>query len=336
MFIDTTSDVASRVTGAIREAARVTGAGFDYLLKTAIRESNLDPNVKASTSSATGLFQFIDQTWLGTLKESGPALGYGRFADAITRTGSGRYVVFDPAMQREIMKLRTDPAAAAVMAGAFTNRNASELAEALGRKPSDGELYIAHFLGPSGAVRFIKAAANSPGAPAAAAFPEAARANRSIFYGRWGSARSFAQVYRGLVARHDATAVAAAPAAAVPLPPARPEAAAPAAAIAGVAPATRARAAAPALELKPLVVAQAAAAEPHASGGPVFHALFRNEQRGAVAPVVSELWGAKRAGKAQVAAAAPASEIGASRRLGAPLDLFQFLRPEIRRQVAKA
>ena len=58
-----TTDIATRVTGAIRDAARVTGAGFEYLLNTALRESNLNPNAKARTSSATGLFQFIDQTW---------------------------------------------------------------------------------------------------------------------------------------------------------------------------------------------------------------------------------------------------------------------------------
>ena len=74
-----TTDIATRVTGAIRDAARATGAGFEYLLNTAIRESNLNPNAKAKTSSATGLFQFIDQTWLGTMKQSGAALGYGKY-----------------------------------------------------------------------------------------------------------------------------------------------------------------------------------------------------------------------------------------------------------------
>src|SRR3954462_9848057 len=92
-----TADVATRVTGAIRNAARATGAGFDYLLNTALRESNLNPDAKAKSSSATGLFQFIDQTWLGTLKQSGAGLGYGKYADAITKTPQGRYAVNDPA-----------------------------------------------------------------------------------------------------------------------------------------------------------------------------------------------------------------------------------------------
>src|SRR5919206_1206699 len=89
MLIEATSEIASRITGAIRDAAKATGASFDYLLKTALRESNLDPDAKAPTSSATGLFQFIDQTWLGTLKRDGAALGYGKYANAITQTSSG-------------------------------------------------------------------------------------------------------------------------------------------------------------------------------------------------------------------------------------------------------
>ncbi len=315
MFIDTTSDIAARVTGAIREAARVTGAGFEYLLKTALRESNFDPNAKAATSSATGLFQFIDQTWLGTVKGAGTELGYGRYADAITKTPSGRYVVEDPAMYREIMKLRLDPKANAVMAGAFTNQNAAGLSEALGRKPTDGELYVAHFLGAAGATKLITGAVKNPSAPAADAFPEAARANRTIFYDR-GAPRSFAKVYQLLVSRHDLGA---------------PE----------VPKIVDANGAEPKLLSPAEAVAQAHAAAgfaPALKTGAIFHDLFRVEQRGALSPVVGDLWGAKRNPSVQLAAAVPPVEAAASpghapRRLGAPLDLFQFLRPEIRSRV---
>src|SRR3954463_8712353 len=112
-----TADIATRVTGAIRDAARVTGAGFEYLLNTALRESNLNPNAKNRGSSATGLFQFIDQTWLSTMTQSGASLGYGKYADAISKTSSGRYVVNDPAMRNEIFALRKDPTANSLMAG---------------------------------------------------------------------------------------------------------------------------------------------------------------------------------------------------------------------------
>ena len=58
MAVDRTGLSASMasVAGAIRRAAQATGASFDYLLATARVESNLNPNAKAASSSATGLF----------------------------------------------------------------------------------------------------------------------------------------------------------------------------------------------------------------------------------------------------------------------------------------
>src|SRR6185369_3529777 len=86
------------VTGAIRQAARMTGTDFRYLLATAQVESNLNPNAQAGTSSAKGLFQFTEQTWLATLKEQGTPLGYGPYANAIARQPSGEYAISDPGM----------------------------------------------------------------------------------------------------------------------------------------------------------------------------------------------------------------------------------------------
>jgi Transglycosylase SLT domain len=205
MLVDPSNNAAgSTVTGAIRQASQATGTSFNYLLATAQVESGLNPQAGASTSSARGLFQFIDQTWLGTIKQSGAQLGYGRYADAITQTSSGHYQVTDPAMRAEILKLRNDPTANAVMAGAFTKANADYLATKLGRQPSEGELYIAHFLGAGGASRLISLAAANPNAKATDYFPNAANANSSIFYDRaTGHARSLAQVRDVLTARYD-------------------------------------------------------------------------------------------------------------------------------------
>ena len=133
----------------------MTGADFQYLLATAQVESNLNPNAQAPTSSARGLFQFTEQTWLATLKEQGTALGYGPYANAISRQPSGDYCVSEPRMSGAVMNLRSDPTANALMAGAFTKANAGKLAARLGRDPTEGELYIAHFLGPTGASRLI-------------------------------------------------------------------------------------------------------------------------------------------------------------------------------------
>src|SRR5262249_41194038 len=114
------TDGARRVAGAIKQASSRTGVSFEYMLTTAKMESDFDPSAGATTSSAHGLYQFIDQTWLGTVKEAGTQLGYGNYSDAITRTSSGTYTVDDPFMKRSIMKLRDDPEAASSMAAALT------------------------------------------------------------------------------------------------------------------------------------------------------------------------------------------------------------------------
>src|SRR5581483_10409234 len=115
------------VTGAIRQASRLTGTSFQYLLTTAQVESGFNPRAAARTSSARGLFQFVEQTWLTTLKQHGAELGYGQYANAIVRLPSGRYAAVDPIARRQIMELRSDQTANAVMAGAFTRDNAAKL-----------------------------------------------------------------------------------------------------------------------------------------------------------------------------------------------------------------
>jgi hypothetical protein len=194
------------VTSAIQRAAATTGTNFQYLLATAKMESNFAPSAAATTSSARGLFQFIDQTWLGTVKEAGARLGYGQYADAISRTGSGSYEITDSSMRSAIMKLRDDPTAASAMAGILTRSNSMKLTGAIGRQPTDAELYMAHFMGVRGASKLINAAAATPDATGAALFPRAAAANRSIFYDKAGGARSISGVYAELSRRYDAAA----------------------------------------------------------------------------------------------------------------------------------
>ena len=198
-----TASAAPQITGAIRQAAQSTGISFEYLLTTAKIESNLNPSAQASTSSAKGLYQFIDQTWLGTMKQDGAALGLGRYADAITRAPDGHYEVADPAMRTAILRLRTDPQASAMLAGALTRNNATLVGGSIGRKPSNGELYIAHFLGADGAGKLINGAASRPQASAAAMFPHAAAANHNIFYDNHGRARSVGEVYGKLTSLFD-------------------------------------------------------------------------------------------------------------------------------------
>ena len=59
------------VRDAIQVAARRTGVSFDFLVKQAETESGFDPRAKASTSSATGLYQFLEGTWLSMVRQHG-------------------------------------------------------------------------------------------------------------------------------------------------------------------------------------------------------------------------------------------------------------------------
>jgi hypothetical protein len=212
MSIDTTTiaagleSVRARITGAIKQASDATGASFEYLLSAAKIESNLNPTAAASTSSARGLYQFIDQTWLGTVKEAGPSLGYGKYADAITKSPSGTYSVGDPDARNDILKLRDDPTVNAAMAGVLTQSNSFKLTGQLGRRPTDGELYIAHFMGSGGAAKLISSAEETPQANAAQLFPGPAAANRPIFYDHSGNARSVSEVYSVLTSRYASAA----------------------------------------------------------------------------------------------------------------------------------
>lgn len=191
-----------QIAAALQNASAQTGADFSYLLNTAMRESSLNCSAKSNTSSACGLFQFTQQTWLGTMKQSGASLGLGQYASAITQDASGRYTVADPAVRKEILALRNDPQVSALMAGAYTAASKDRLESSLGRSVSQGELYIAHFLGAGGATKLISAAEDTPNARADVLFPEAAAANRSIFYDKAGQPKTVAEVYNNLVSKH--------------------------------------------------------------------------------------------------------------------------------------
>ncbi len=188
----------SGVEAAVRRAADATGVDFGYLMRTAKRESGYDAGAKAVTSSAAGLFQFIEQTWLSTVKRHGAAHGYARYADLIQTGSDGRFHV--PAgeeARKAVMDLRYDPHCAALMAGELAADHAAYLRGRTGREPTGGELYAAHFLGPSNSARLIEAAHQNPGAIAANMFPDAAGANHGVFY-RDGRALSVSEVYANL------------------------------------------------------------------------------------------------------------------------------------------
>ena len=186
----------------LNSAGDKSNVDFEYLLQTAIRESSLNPEAKAKTSSATGLFQFLEATWFEVMKSEGQRLGYKNYADAIIVDSEGNFTVRNKGLRAEILELRKDPQIAADMAAAFTSNNGEYLKNRFGRMPSAGELYIAHFLGAKGAERMFEAGLKNPDQIAANLFPRAARANRAIFYSD-GEPRTIKEVYRSLVAKHE-------------------------------------------------------------------------------------------------------------------------------------
>lgn len=196
--LGTVGERSAQVRAAIVRAAEATGVEFDYLLAQAKIESSLDPAARAPTSSAAGLYQFTGGTWLATLDRHGASHVLGWAGAAID---GGR--VSDPALRAQIMALRFDPSASALMAAELANDNRTELETALGRTPDSAELYLAHFLGAEGAKTFLGALSADPGQSAAGLMPKAAAANRTIFFDRAGAPRSLGgvmELIRGKVA----------------------------------------------------------------------------------------------------------------------------------------
>lgn len=172
----------ANVMAALRAASSATGVDFGYLVKTAQRESNFDPSAKASTSSATGLFQFTNTTWLATVDRHGARHG-------LDTTGMSR---------DQILALRNNPEISARMGAELTAENARLIEARVGRPATPGELYAAHFLGASDAARLIEAARNNGGISAADLFPRAAAANANVFTDRKGAALSAEALYQKL------------------------------------------------------------------------------------------------------------------------------------------
>lgn len=196
MSTDAVNAVArSSVVSALQKASAATGSDFNYLLKTAVRESGLKATAQASTSSASGLFQFVEQTWLGLVKQYGGKYGLSSYANAITKGSDGRYHVDNEADRESVLALRSDPQTSALMAGEYANQCKSRMEGTLGRPVSNGELYAAHFLGADSAAKLVAMNERCPAAAAAEAFPQAASANKSVFYHGDGSPKSVSEVY---------------------------------------------------------------------------------------------------------------------------------------------
>jgi hypothetical protein len=178
-----------RLLAAVAEvAAVVTDADPVYLMALADKESNFVPHAESKMSSATGLYQFTDATWLETVKRVGPRYGMQHDADMI-RIVNGKPVVDDPEILKEILDRRSNPTIAAVMAAEKANYDKQRIERQLGHKLNHTQTYIAHLLGTGAAIQFLKLMKESPTTKAADAFPKAAPGNAPLFYRKTADGR---------------------------------------------------------------------------------------------------------------------------------------------------
>jgi hypothetical protein len=210
----TNSPTSETVLAAIRQASVRTGVDFGYLLQNARTESSLDSRAKADTSSAQGLYQFVESTWLEQIDKHGAEHGLQRAAEAVTRDAKGNPVVADPGLRGQILALRNDPRIAALMAAELAQDNKAGLENALQRKVNNTELYLAHFLGTGGATRLLSQRDTAPQSGAAQWLPEAAESNQHVFFAK-GRPVTVDQLYQRFAAKFgeaDGTPAIAAPA----------------------------------------------------------------------------------------------------------------------------
>ncbi len=187
--ITQTSGVRHDVWSAIKSASQKTGVSFDYLLDQARVESNFRPDIKAKTSSATGLYQFINTTWMGMVEKYGEKYGIDTQAKS----------------KKEILDLRKDPKMASYMAAEFAKENSNHLQNTVGGEIGETDLYLAHFLGAGGAEKFLKGWKDNPNQAADQLFPAAAKANKNVFYDRQtGKTRTLDDVYQFFANKFDA------------------------------------------------------------------------------------------------------------------------------------
>ncbi len=145
---------ASMPQDPITMASQLTGANADLLSRIAGVESAGNPNAKNPNSSATGLFQITKPTWMSLVSKYGKDYGV-------------------------TMKDITDPESNAIMGAKLMQDNTEKLKKEFGRDPSEGEIYLAHVLGASDAIKLMQ---SSPYQTASTLFPKAAKANRAIFF----------------------------------------------------------------------------------------------------------------------------------------------------------
>jgi hypothetical protein len=195
-------NIDSDILAAIRLASLRTGVEFSYLMELAEVESSFNPQARAKTSSASGMYQFKDESWLEAVQSYGDDYGLGYYATQVdyrlNGNGDRQPYIEDPAVQQRVLDLRFNPRLSALLAAEYVRSSSKRLLNTLERQPGRAELYLTHFFGTSGAISFLKALTENPDRIAGEIFPGPARRNRSIFQTRNSTPRTVAEVYRVL------------------------------------------------------------------------------------------------------------------------------------------
>ena len=194
-----TYDIPIEAVGSIRLTQLRTGESFEFLSDLFRQESTFRVGVRARTSSATGLGQHIDRTWLKNVYYAGCKYGLDDYADQIRirRSGSDAADIEFSGTSRQdrfLMNLRRNPRFSALMSAENSQYEVGLIQHWTGMTlDQDWQKYSVHFFGVEAAYFFYDRYQSSPNASAAARLPRQARANRAIFY-TGGRARSYQEV----------------------------------------------------------------------------------------------------------------------------------------------
>ena len=152
----------------IVDNSKKAGMNPNIMLTMAAKESGMNPNAKAPTSTATGLYQFLNDTWRDVVKNYGSKYG-------LTPANANRL----------------NPEHSTLMAAEYLKQNLAPIKQVKGNINAT-DAYLTHFLGPGGARKFLSA---NPSAPSSIMGDGVVKANSSIFTDG-GRVRTVGEVYQ--------------------------------------------------------------------------------------------------------------------------------------------
>lgn len=141
LAFDTRTGTGEQIAGAGGSGSGPLTLG-DFAAKITAPESGGDPNAHNPRSTATGSAQFIDGTWLNLIKGARPDLAKGQ-SDA------------------NLLALRSNPALSAEMTQVYAQQNADVLGKS-NVPVTSASLYLAHMLGPDGAIKVAGSPTSAP------------------------------------------------------------------------------------------------------------------------------------------------------------------------------